>query len=41
MAEELARRDSDRAVTPIDRDPVPARFAEMVRRYYEQLGKGE
>lgn len=41
VKEELARKESDRAVTPIDRDPVPARFAELVRRYYERLGKGE
>ena len=26
-------------LAPIDRDPVPSRFAESVRRYYEELGK--
>jgi len=39
IAEELARRESNEAVVPIDRDPVPARFSELVRRYYEELGK--
>lgn len=39
LREELARRDSDKALVPVDRDPVPAQFSENVRRYYEQLGK--
>jgi hypothetical protein len=39
VAEELARRDSRESLAPIDRDPVPNRFAESVRRYYEELGK--
>ncbi len=41
VAEELARRQSSEAPIPADRDPVPAKFAELVRRYYEQLGKSE
>jgi len=41
IAEELARRQSTEAPVPADRDPVPAKFAELVRRYYEQLGKSE
>ena len=41
VAEELARRESNDALVPIDRDPVPARFSELVRRYYEQLGKSD
>ena len=40
-AEELARRESNDALVPIDRDPVPPQFSELVRRYYEQLGKSE
>ena len=40
LAEEIAKRDSDDSLVPIDRDPVPKRFAEMVRRYYERLGSG-
>jgi hypothetical protein len=39
VAEELARRDNKDSLAPIDRDPVPTRFAESVRRYYEELGK--
>ncbi|MES2708954.1 MAG: hypothetical protein V4726_20330 [Verrucomicrobiota bacterium] len=39
VREELLRRQSDEALVPIDRDPVPGRYSEQVRRYYEQLGK--
>jgi hypothetical protein len=41
VAEELARRDSKDSLAPIDRDPVPNRFADSVRRYYEELGKDQ
>jgi len=37
--EELLRRESRDALVPLDRDPVPAKFSDLVRRYYEQLGK--
>jgi len=36
--EELARRESKDALVPIDRDPVPQKFTELVRKYYEKLG---
>ena len=39
VAEELARRQSTEALVPIDRDPVPNKFSELVRRYYEKLGQ--
>ena len=39
IADELARRESSDALVPIDRDPVPNRYSELVRRYYEGLGK--
>jgi hypothetical protein len=39
IAEELARRQSTDSLVPIDRDPVPNRYSELVRRYYEELGK--
>jgi hypothetical protein len=39
VAEELARRESNEAIVPIDRDPVPTKFSELVRRYYEKLGQ--
>ena len=41
LRQELARRESDKALVPVDRDPVPAQFSENVRRYYEQLGKDQ
>ncbi|MDA1053987.1 MAG: hypothetical protein O3C40_26355 [Planctomycetota bacterium] len=41
IAEELLRRTSDDAAIPLDRDPVPSRFTEQVRRYYEKLGSGK
>ncbi|UCD00216.1 MAG: hypothetical protein JSW66_10105 [Phycisphaerales bacterium] len=41
ISEELAQLQSDEAIVPIDRDPVPGRFAELVRRYYENLGGDE
>ena len=40
IGEELARREPRNDLVPIDRDPVPGRYSELVRRYYEQLGKG-
>lgn len=39
ISEQLARMNSREAMVPIDRDPVPARFSELVRRYYEKLGQ--
>ncbi len=41
VKEELVRKTSKRATTPIDRDPTPPGFSEKTRRYYEELGKGE
>jgi len=39
IADELVRRGPRENLVPIDRDPVPSRFSESVRRYYEELGK--
>jgi len=39
ISEELARRQSSDSLVPIDRDPVPNRYTDLVRRYYEELGK--
>jgi hypothetical protein len=39
IADELAHRESNDALVPIDRDPVPNRYSDLVRRYYEELGK--
>lgn len=40
IGEELARRDPRERLVPLDRDPVPGRYSEHVRRYYEELGRG-
>jgi hypothetical protein len=39
LTEELAQRESKENLVPIDRDPVPTKYAERVRRYYEELGR--
>lgn len=41
LTEELAQRESKDALVPIDRDPVPGKYSELVRRYYETLGKND
>jgi len=41
IQEELLRKDSRQLLVPLDRDPVPARYSELVRQYYEKLGTGE
>lgn len=41
VAEELIRRSSKQAIVPLDRDPVPPKYSEKTRRYYEQLGSGK
>lgn len=41
VSEELARRETSDPLVPIDRDPVPRKFSDLVRRYYETLGKSE
>jgi hypothetical protein len=40
IAEEIARRTPNEDLVPIDRDPVPQRYSELVREYYERLGAG-
>ena len=39
IREELSRRAADDPMVPLDRDPVPGRYSELVRRYYEELGR--
>ena len=41
VAADLARRESREALAPIDRDPVPEKYNDLVRRYYERLGQPE
>jgi hypothetical protein len=40
LAEELLKQQSKDALVPLDRDPVPPKYSEQVRRYYERLGSG-
>ena len=39
VKDELARLQKDKALVPIDRDPVPGIYAERVKRYFETLGE--
>lgn len=41
VSEELAKRESANPLAPLDRDPVPHRYRELVRRYYRELGGGQ
>ncbi|HRQ88703.1 MAG TPA: hypothetical protein PLA50_07885 [Bacteroidia bacterium] len=41
IGEEIARLNRENPVAPIDRDPVPSEFRDLVRRYYEELGAGD
>ena len=41
VSEELLRRASKQAIVPLDRDPVPPKYSEKTRRYYERLGQGK
>ncbi len=40
VMEELARKGAENPTVPIDRDPVPPNFRDLVRRYYTELGEG-
>ena len=37
--QEVLKQSSDRAMVPIDREPVPEEFDTLVQRYYELLGQ--
>ena len=41
LQEELARAENSRSLVPLDRDPVPEKYSEQVRRYYEKLGSAQ
>lgn len=41
VAAELLRRTAKQAIVPLDRDPVPPKYSEKTRLYYEQLGSGD
>ena len=39
LAEEIARRRPQDQIVPIDRDPVPEQYSDLVREYYERLSR--
>ena len=39
--QQISRLSNDRSMVPIDREPVPEEFDELVRRYYELLGQSQ
>lgn len=41
VAEEIAKREAGNPLAPVDRDPVPAQFRDLVRKYYTELGAGK
>lgn len=41
VVEELARKDTGNPMVPVDRDPVPPAYRDLVRRYYTELGAGK
>jgi len=41
LQDELARREKSDRLVPLDRDPVPDNYAELVRAYYQKLGNGQ
>ncbi len=38
---ELARRQDSNSLVPLDHDPVPDIYSDLVRKYYEKLGGGQ
>jgi hypothetical protein len=41
LQEELARKENVNSLVPLDRDPVPENYSELVRKYYEKLGSAQ
>jgi hypothetical protein len=41
LQEEQARKDKSDSLVPLDRDPVPDNYSELVREYYEKLGSAQ
>ena len=41
VVEELSKKDAGKNLAPVDRDPVPAEFRDLVKRYYQELGAGK
>ncbi|HEY2082205.1 MAG TPA: hypothetical protein VGI88_05430 [Verrucomicrobiae bacterium] len=41
LQQELARQQNANSLVPLDRDPVPDNYSELVRKYYEKLGSAQ
>ena len=41
LQQELARKENASSLVPLDRDPVPENYSEIVRKYYEKLGSAQ
>ena len=41
VGQELSRAQNDRSLVPLDRDPVPDKYSDIVRKYYETLGSSQ
>ncbi len=41
LQEEIARQQNASSLVPLDRDPVPDNYSELVRKYYEKLGSAQ
>jgi hypothetical protein len=41
LQEDLARLQDSHSLVPLDHDPVPDRYSDLVRKYYEKLGGGQ
>lgn len=42
LGEEISRRETgNESMAPVDRDPVPTRYRDLVKSYYERLGSGK
>ncbi|WP_417390013.1 hypothetical protein [Gimesia sp.] len=41
LSHEISKRGEETSLAPIDRDPVPEKYSDLVRRYYEELGNGK
>jgi hypothetical protein len=41
LQEEIARQQNANSLVPLDRDPVPDNYSELVRKYYEKLGSAQ
>lgn len=41
LQEELSRQENTASLVPLDRDPVPDNYSELVRKYYEKLGSAQ